>query len=376
MSSGSNSFGARRGANRKQVVVQNLGTMNIGAGEDAVQERMASASTTLFKPTGSFNGDDKAFYHIRQFQPLLAHKDALKAARRQSTMARNLGGMRVQPLASFNRYDHRNRSKEDIESDFVCIGFAYRPYVHGEPTQNDGGMAAIVTGSFSTVNTGNSIWFPGMPLKWEAYDMRSADEHALRTWEATHDRMGGFTVETPRGYVPPVLSEFDLNRDVRMWQINALKAELAAAANNPKDAQELLNFGVLEDPAALAKLSHRRVWVMRRLRGTALTMLRFNKVTADGIANAGFGYLLGQTMAPDVASTLARGFAIYLGLDSEDNFDDSVSPVVRKALNTMFSNAAFDVYNVTADAIAHAVQRVVGFSIDFALPGADGAIVI
>ena len=379
----SNSFGTRRGPGRKHVVAQNLGTANFGAGEAEVQARKESTSTTLFKPDTAFNGDPNAFFHTRQWQPLLAHKESLKKARNMSTVSRNLGGVRVQPISSFNRFDHENKSKEEIENEFVCVGFAFSPYAMGENTQVDGGMAAIVTGSFSTVNTGNSIWYPGMTLAWEAYDMRPSDAHKLREWEAKHDRMGGFTVETPRGYAPPVLSEFDLNRDVRMWQINALKAELAAAASSPENAEQLFNFDVLEDPNAVAKLSHRRAWVMRRLRalffyGVLAGALQGDGVNAEALTGAGFGYLVGGKTSKDRASmmvTMAQGL-LGLAPPQSYKFAADITPAAQRALATMFSNAAFDVYNVTADAIAQAVQRVVGFSIDFALPGADGAIVI
>jgi len=370
-------FGTGRGSASKEVVTQGLITMNAGDGQRAFKARLESTSSTRFAPVVSSGPDPMAFAHPRQWQPMLVDKRVPKQAVADARISRNLAGHKIEPFGSFNAYDHGNKTKDAIERELVCVGFAAKTITYGEQTQIDGGLALVVAGSFSTTNTGNDTWTPGMLLKWSAYHMRSEDGAELRKWEDTHQRNGGYTEATPRGYYPPVLEGFDFNIDVRLTMKLALKAELEAAAADAGSAAQLFNFALLRDPAAMAKLSSTRLLAMRRIRAdlmffTALSEAR-NGVDDAFVNDLGLGSTAGVAIAPAVAKNLighlqsVYGFSAALGFSGiRANLQRDLADAVRADGNSA--------YEVAVDAIAAATERVVAVSLDFALPGAKGAI--
>jgi len=375
------SFGTGRNSASKEVVSQGIITFNAGSGEAEAMARMASSSTTRFATNVALGPDPMAHLHPRKYQPMLVKRQVPKTAVVDARVSRNLAGYKLEPFASFNAYDHGNRSKEDIESELMCVGFSANTFVYGEQTQLDGGLAMIVRGSFSTRNTGNTTWTPGMLLKWEAYDMRPTDADKLRAWEDAHHRNGGYTEQTPRGYYPPVLSAFEYDRDVRFAVKNALRIELNNAASSDSSAVQLFDFSLLENPAELRKLSATRVLAMRKIRADLLMLASLANL-GDGqrtndafLTGFGFGSLIGNPLdATDAMDRVQDMKQLYNFTPTE--FTNVKDESLRKKITQLVRSDGNSSYEVAVDAIVAAMQRVVAVSIDFALPGANGAICV
>lgn len=373
-------FGTGRGSASKEVVTQGLITMNAGDGQRAFKARLESTSSTRFAPVVSSGTDPMAFAHPRQWQPMLVDRRVPKQAVADARISRNLAGHKIEPFGSFNAYDHGDKTKDAIERDLVCVGFAAKTITYGEQTQIDGGLALVVAGSFSTTNTGNDTWVPGMLLKWSAYHMRTEDKKELLEWENTHQRNGGYTEATPRGYYPPVLEGFDFNRDVRLTMNLALKAELKAAASDPKSAPQLFNFALLHDPAEVAKLSATRLLAMRRIRAdlmlfTALSEARQPNTVDDAfVTNLGLGSRANKRIDETAATALVEALQSVYGFGTELKFDNVKTVNLARDLAAAVRADGNSAYEVAVDAIAAATERVVAVSLDFTLPGAKGAI--
>lgn len=372
-------FGTRRGSASNDVVSQGLVTMNAGDGQRAFKARLESTSSTRFAPVVSSGPDPMAFAHPRQWQPMLVDKRVPKQAVADVRISRNLAGHKIDPFGSFNAYDHGNKTKDAIERELVCVGFAAKTITYGEQTQIDGGLALVVAGSFSTTNTGNDTWVPGTLIKWSAYHMRPEDRAELRKWEDTHQRNGGYTEATPRGYYPPVLEGFDFNIDVRLTMKLALKAELNAAASDSKSAAELFNFALLRDPAAMAKLSATRLLAMRRIHAdlmlfTALSEARQPNIVDDAfVDNLGLGSTANKAIPQAAADNLIGHLRSVYGFSKPLEFG-GIRANLQSDLAAAVRADGNSAYEVAVDAIAAATERVVAVSLDFTLPGAKGAI--
>lgn len=373
------SFGTGRNSASKEVVSQGVITFNAGSGEADANARLASTSTTRFAPNVALGPDPKAHLHPRKYQPMMISRKLPKQAVIDARISRNLAGYKLEPFASFNAYDHGGKSKEEIESELMCVGFAANTITYGEQTQLDGGLAIIVRGSFSTRNTSNTTWTPGMLLKWEAYHMRPKDADKLRMWEDAHQRSGGYTEATPRGYYPPVLTEFSYDRDVRLAMTNALRIELGKATVDSKDAAELFNFALLEDPNERRKLSATRLLVMRKIRADFLFLASLGSAeTTDNILlGFGFGSLVGKPLSDTGSLKLAAQLQNVYGLSGPLSFGDEVTiPGLKEKMVQLAGSDGNSSYEVAVEAILAATQRITAVSLDFALPGANGAICV
>lgn len=351
------SFGTNRGSAAKNLVTQGLVTMNVGNGESIVMARHQSKSATKFAPDTTFNGDAYAFDHVYQFQPLLVGRTQARRSLAQQLNLHSVGALTLQPFATFNGFDHDNKSREEIEDEFDVIGFAATPYTYGEVTQTDSGIAAIIAGSFTTQNTGTSLLVPGMLLQWKAYDMRStdADRAALDSFHAKRRQTNAVSNSQPLGRYQPRIEPFDPNKEARLYLHNAMRDELAWAASNPTNADELMDFARLDNPALVRSLPPRRRLVMTKLRADHLFA-----GSLAGFLGAG-GIYNGQTNAQIVAALQnAYGFV----------------PTGNAALDATIQRSNGDMVGVAIDAINNAARKVIAVSIGYSLPGGNVDVVV
>lgn len=351
------SFGTNRGAAAKNIVSQGLVTMNVGSGERIVAERRADKSATRFAPDASYNGDAYAAHHVYQYQPLMVSRQSTKRSLVQSLTMHSVGALTLEPFATFNGYNHGNRTREEIEEDIDIIGFAGTPYTYGEATQNDGGLAAIIAGSFTTQNTGTSSIVPGQLLQWKAYDMRDTadDKAALEAFHAKRRQTNAVSNSQPYGRYQPRIEPFDAQTEVRLSFYNALRAELDAAAASPEAADALLNFDALDNEATLRKLPMRRRMVMQKLRADFLI--------ASTMATSGLGRnpFDGKSKA-EIVTAFRRAY----GFSSTGN----------AALDKETARACQDSYGIAVDAMNMALRKVIAVSIGYSLPGGNVDVVV
>lgn len=350
------SFGTNRGAAAKNIVSQGLVTMNVGSGERIVAERRADKSATRFAPDASYNGDAFAAHHVYQYQPLMVSRQSTKRSLVQSLTMHSVGALTLEPFATFNGFNHGNRTREEIEEDIDVIGFAGTPYTYGEATQNDGGLAAIIAGSFTTQNTGTSSIVPGQLLQWKAYDMRDTadDKAALEAFHAKRRQTNAVSNSQPYGRYQPRIEPFDAQTEVRLSFYNALRAELDAAAASPAAADALLNFDALDNEATLRKLPMRRRMVMQKLRADFLIAM----VMTTGLAPSP---LVNKTNAERVTA-----FRHAYGIISTGN----------AAVDKETARACQVSYGIAVDAMNMALRKVIAVSIGYSLPGGNVDVVV
>ena len=352
----STSFGTNRGSAAKNLVTQGLVTMNVGNGESIVRARHETKGPNKFAPDTSFNGDAYAFDHVHQFQPLMVPRTQARRSLAQNLNMHSVGALTLEPFATFNGFDHENKTREEIEDEIDVIGFAATPYTYGEPTQTDSGIAAIIAGSFTTQNTGTSLLMPGQLLQWKAYDMRATDEDraALEAFHAKRRQTNAVSNSQPLGRYQPRIEPFDPNKEARLFLHNALRAELEWAASAPANAAELLNFDVLDNPALIRRLTPRRRIVMTKLR-------------ADQV----FSAMVGAHLGVDIYIGKANA-AVIDALRVAYGFVPTGNPVADKNLQRYTD----DMHGVAIDAINNVARKVVAVSIGYSLPGGNVDVVV
>ena len=366
-------------------VSQGLVTFNCNTGDEVVAERRADDRAGKFGTEG-FNGDEYAHYHIHQWGGLVVDNANIKEAARLARDAYSADAARLPVSATFNGYHPEGRSMEEIEQSFTFVGFAASPYTYGEVSQVNGGVAAIVQGSFSTRNTGTSTWHPGMRLMWRAWPMRPEDKPELDRLNGLRRRLGGIDNANPLSRYPVRLEECDLNKEVRRYMSTALRAELDAASKSAASAKQLLNFSLLSMPDELAKLGQRRARVMRKIYDDlvvhagivlALGNQEGKTVAKRTIEDSALSHLVGTPLADgNVASTIAALRVAY-GLDTSSlAFADDLSAGEQEKVRQTLQAHGGRAFAVAADVFQTVSNQVVAIAASYAKPNSNGLIVV
>lgn len=357
-------FGSNRGSARHDVVSSGLVVFNVDSSASIAEYRLSSAAAD---PTKNYWGpllgkgpDANHRLHIRPWQLLLTHRRGGAKAMRdavQSTNGRNIANLRMPVFSSFNLYPKKSASA--IYDEIEALGFAADWMVYGEPTQIDSGLACVVSGSFTTTNTGVSNWTPGMLLKWTP---PPSDPAELDTYITRRRNAHAVTPEYPENYFPAVLEPFEFETDVRQSIKRRLQKEFDKM-NAPGGFDSYTAFADLD--VAGKEMDGDRAFFMRRLRSE---LARFVLLTA---ATGGGASLLGKSgIAGNGGADRSFVMAVAQTMINPRAPGSSQIPV------RLLEQADSDTFALECEAIHRAAQVVVGKSIGFALPGAGGDIVL
>ena len=370
------SYSSWTGNANKTTVSSGLVTFNCGTGDDIVKWRLsrAKAGADLFGQNASHNGDPLAFMHIREWQPLLVHRNPADA--RRNILYSRGSALKLMTFGSFNMSERM--SKEEAEDTHELAGFAGGSHTFGELSQPDTGVASVVAGSFSTRNTGISTWSPGSLLQWEGYPMGKGEEDkkALAEFEQKRAHLNAISPEQPRGSYPVRLETFEFNSAVRNASGRMMKAVFA---KYPAGDAKLLNWTRLDNKDEMDAKEH---FFMTRVRGDIALCLKFASFLP--VANLqplakefGFGSGVSTVGGPD---DVAAAFSLLRLLYSDEigSFDETPTDrfgVLSAQMTNEFRKASSRSFDARVQAIHQATRRVVAKSLAFTPPGKIGLIV-
>lgn len=376
MANAPNAYGSNKGSAKKDEVTQGLVTMNADASAATVNTRLANAANR--KPvigTAAPQGDvdAKRFLHIRPWQLALTSTTASKkVVNNMSMTSRNLGGLRPQIFTSFNLYD-ATKSVDQVAEDLVPLGFTDEHHVYGELSQADKGMAVVVAGSFTTVNTGLSNWSPGQRIKWVPYDPA---EIQSGEFDAARRSKKAVTPEHPTGYYPVRLEPFDFNKDVRRAATAAMRTTFVANASTPG---KLVDFMRLRTD--VADMGTAEAYTLQRIRADVAMCLRFYAIaqgsgvqTRDMAALFGFGSLNNSGKSTDAAAAVGILRQLYAAELGEVVEPQSALGALSGEVAKQAQGAPADAFNALCSMIHRAQTAVVAESLAYSAPGA-GALV-
>jgi hypothetical protein len=355
------------------VVTTGLVVFNCGNGKRIIDSRLAAAARESRFGTAAPPGsrDTTEFLNVRLWQPMLMHKDAAKHAARASLVRRNLAGLVPEPFASFNLFS-REHSKEQVERDHVFLSLAGDNFVYNEPSQKDIGLAAIVAGSCTIVNTGVTRITPGMLLAWEAYPMRAteSDERELAAFNHTRAQLGAISPEHKVGYYPVRIEEFNEERVVRHYVADVMKQFLGI--DDAVRQRQLLDFSriahntVDEDGQPMP---HDEYFFMSRVRADLLVVAA-SILKAGGTVAAAAAMARGSDPTTFMFLRMLHGAEIGKPVELDGDDDDS------RYLNAAFAKTGTDTVDLVSQAIYNATRRCIGRAGTYALPNGTVDVVL
>jgi len=220
-------------------VTSQLVTLNTAGGDAIYAHRMsvyhdstgaASRSGRNIFATPGEHGKNSAM-NIRPFELAFVHANATAdmAERRSSN---RLDDVLPHIFTTFNLIE---KAKESEFRRSLCpLGFTVAYTTFGEVAQADDGLAAAVSGSLTTQNTGLNYFAPGMLIKWSPppMDPASSDPLDAKTREFVRNRAlnGAVSSDMPRDRFPAVLSPFNPDRDLK----EAISRKMVAALQRVK----------------------------------------------------------------------------------------------------------------------------------------------
>ena len=345
-----NTFGSGRRGDAKELVTQGLVTFNVDASTSVAEFRkqLASTSTDLSKywgrgltPKGT---DGDRTLHVLPWQLLLTYKrgptDVIKKLMK-NRQARNMANIRVPVFSTFNMYPRT--PTEQVYREITALGFSANYHVFGEPTQVDGGLACVVSGSFSTTNTGISGWAPGMLIKWSP---PPADPAELQRFEKQRENANAITAEYPKGYYPAILEPFNFDYDIRQYVQRRIAPWIAKLHTDAAAAANMLDFRRLDLHKATDPDEE---FFMQLLRADILRMAP----------------ALGSLMPTGSTDRVALAKLLF-----------PAPGAGAPTLSRQEKQAAEDYFVIMCQAIHDVSSRTVGKSIDFCLPSGKGGLVL
>lgn len=355
------------------AVSSGLVTFNCGNGELIVKHRESQArnGAALFAPNVTHGVDTKAFMHIATWQLMLGHRDPA-VGQRNVLFSR---GTRPAPFVSFNQF--KPMSMEEAESQLEALGFAGGDHTYSEISQPNVGIASVVSGSFSTRNTGVSTWGVNTLLQWKAYPMRDTDEDKaeLQKFLDLRARAGAISPEQPRGSFPVRIEAFNFDRDVRNRAALMMKAVFD---RYPAGHAKLLNFSRLDNREPMGADEH---FFMTRVRGDLALCLKFAALGgAGGLEDAavrlGFGSgVAGVGASSDVPGVFAMLRTLYAAEMGELTERTTAFGELSATMTAEFRMAPTNAFDAHCQAIHEGTRRIVARSLGVAGPGENGLVV-
>ena len=338
-------FGSNRGSQRKDLVTQGLVTFNCGSGKNIAEYRAKNAgSPNHFAGVTSIASTDRgAALHVKPWELMLTFKDHGSMAKgyARSHISRNMTNLRPEPFTKFGGI--KKASEAEFRKTLTPLGFAADYHVYFEPSQMDLGVAAVVSGSFTTNNTGTEMWQPGALIKWGPPPMNPDASEAIdsvtRMFVDKRRKVGAVSPSEPADIFPAVLSPFDFDTEV----VNGFKEKIATAL------KEITNTTDIASPNASDNIK----FLYRQFEAEVMVVVRMSRVLND----------VSELQDPDKLREAVRTY--YAGLPATATVDD------RKLAQSSVTS-----FHNQATIIHEAMQKVVCKSIGFSLPGAGGDVVV
>lgn len=368
----STTFGSNRDMDRKNLVTQGLVTMNCGDGKEIVENRRQNSTEQYRFASGNMGVIAMDGHAIRPFELMLAYREMTKTANRyqRNHVSRSMVNFVPECFTTFNGIKKQTRA--DFRKQLVPLGFAADFHVYGEPAQMDVGVAAIVSGSFTTTNTGTEMFTPGMLLKWSPPPMDAADPASIdkrtKKFQEKRVEVGAVSPAEPIDRFPAVLEPFDFNRDVA----RVVGDKLLEAQN-----EIVAGVGVLISDKPSDAVAFWKKKMAADLRTFLLVQKFYTKLPGDQqrqdfigqateIATSG-----SYANVPQDVTVLSN--ALYSAYDPASNLPDDDN--MRKLTVAQDGGIATS-FGIECAAIHEAMQQVVCKSIGFSLAGAGADVVV
>ena len=343
-------FGSNRGSQRKDLVTQGLVTFNCGSGKNIAEYRAKNAgSPNHFAGVTSIASTDRgAALHVKPWELMLTFKDHGSMAKgyARSHISRNMTNLRPEPFTKFGGI--KKASEAEFRKTLTPLGFAADYHVYFEPSQMDLGVAAVVSGSFTTNNTGTEMWQPGALIKWSPPPMDPTESVAIdsktREFVEKRRKVGAVSPSEPADIFPAVLSPFDFDTEV----VNGFKAKIAAALAEVPTTTNMRS----------STASDNIQFLVRQFKADVLTYLRMMAALNANTTTAA---------AIDDDDHMAKKVLQYFYAEETDLSTVANRTAAQNSVNSFHNQATI---------IHEAMQKVVCKSIGFSLPGAGGDVVV
>jgi hypothetical protein len=254
----SSAFYGNRNPTNGDVVSTNLITCNVMVAEKVAAMRMKNATLRIpgydvMGPAIGRGKDPAAALHIKPWRPLITYRDMswrdVVETRRNGVLHPML---KLPVFGSFNGVTVKEGTTQDqFQDKYTMFGFSCTFYSFEEQSQSDTELSAVVSGSFTTLNTGIKRFLPGDLVMWRA---PYVDREKREEFKQLRNRLGAVSEDNDAEMLNPILEPFSFDDEIRSVARRRITQCFHVLLNDFSSSESisLLNYALVNNQHALS----------------------------------------------------------------------------------------------------------------------------